>query len=104
MYIFFCSDLNILDWGNNNLIGLALGGAVYVWNADSGETRHLLQLEGEDYICSVSWIKEGSILAVGSSNGHVQLWDVDASKCVRSMGGHSSRISALSWNSYILSR
>ncbi|KAK3738534.1 hypothetical protein QZH41_012044, partial [Actinostola sp. cb2023] len=95
--------LNILDWGTNNLIALALGGAVYIWNADGGDTRHLLQMEGEDYVSSVSWIKEGSILAVGNCNGQVQLWDVDASKCVRMMGGHGSRISALSWNSFILS-
>ena len=28
----------------------------------------------EDYISSVSWIKEGNILAVGDSQAEIQLW------------------------------
>ena len=31
----------------------------------------------EDYISSVSWIKEGNILAVGDSQAEIQLWYVD---------------------------
>ena len=54
-------------------LALALSGAVYTWNPSTGETQHLFQLEGEDYISSVSWIDQGSILAVGSSNGQVQV-------------------------------
>lgn len=56
-----------------NLLALALSGAVYIWNPCSGETQHLFQMEGDDYISSVSWIGQGSILAVGNSNGQVQV-------------------------------
>ena len=67
-------DLNLLDWGSLNQIALALAGAVYLWNPSSGETHHLIQMEGaEDYVSSISWIGQGSILAVGNSNGQVQV-------------------------------
>lgn len=45
----------------------------------------------------------GSHLAVGTSAGSTQLWDVDARKQLRSMDGHSDRVGALSWNRHILS-
>ncbi|XP_013409650.1 cell division cycle protein 20 homolog [Lingula anatina] len=96
--------LNLLDWSVNNHLAVALGGHVYLWNAGSGEIEQLLELENpEDYVSSVSWIKEGNYLAVGNSSNEVQLWDVQNMKRVRNMTGHAARVGALSWNSYILS-
>lgn len=46
---------------------------------------------------------QGNVLAIGNSSGVTQLWDVAQQKLVRSMGGHESRVTTLSWNSYILS-
>ena len=63
----------MLDWGSLNQLALALAGAVYIWNPSNGETCHLMQLEGEDYVSSVRWIGQGSILAVGNSNCQVQV-------------------------------
>ncbi len=56
-------------------------------------------------MCSVSWMKDAAsnILAVGSSTGEVQLWDVAQSKQVRSMKGHTARVGAMDWNGHILS-
>ncbi|XP_021941984.1 cell division cycle protein 20 homolog [Zootermopsis nevadensis] len=48
-------------------------------------------------------MQEGDCLAVGTSMGVIQLWDCSNMKRVRIMGGHSARVSSLSWNSYILS-
>ena len=62
-----------MDWGSTNQLALALSGAVYIWNPSNGEAQHLLQMEGDNYISSVSWIGQGSILAVGNSNGQVQV-------------------------------
>lgn len=55
------------------------------------ETNH-------DYVCSLKWIKESFILAVGDSQGEVSLWDVANEKRIRTMLGHVERVSALSWN------
>ena len=68
------SDLNLLDWSCNNLLAVCLGGSVYLWNAASGEIDQLLQMESSDqYVGAVAWIKEGNYLALGTSNGEVQV-------------------------------
>ncbi|XP_038050564.1 cell division cycle protein 20 homolog [Patiria miniata] len=96
--------LNLVDWGARNMVAVALENEVYIWNASDGTIQHLMTLEdAEDYLCSVSWIKEGNILALGNSQGQVQLWDVEKTKCLRTMGGHAARIGSLSWNEFILS-
>ncbi|CAH3027422.1 unnamed protein product [Porites evermanni] len=96
--------LNLLDWSCNNHLAVALGGFVYLWNAVSGDIVQLCQtVTPECYIGSVSWIKEGNYIALGDSDGVVQLWDVEAQKKLRSMAGHSARVGCLSWNSFILS-
>ena len=96
--------LNLLDWSSTNVLAVALGASVYLWNATSGTIQHLMQVEGpNNYVASVSWIKEGNFLAIGTADAEVQLWDVESLKQVRGMKGHSARVGALSWNSYICS-
>ena len=65
----------------------------------TGEIQQLMELESpEDYVCSVKWIKEGNILAVGNLSGEVSLWDVEQMKKMRTMTGHADRVGALCWN------
>ena len=95
--------LHLLDWSVNNHMSVALGHSIYIWNAGDGSITSLTEFDEPDYICSLSWIKEGNVLAVGLSNMTVQLWDVGQKKRIRTMAGHDGRIATLSWNSYILS-
>ena len=91
--------LNLLDWSVNNHLAVALGPHIYLWNAANGEIQQLLELEApEDYVCSVKWVREGSILAVGNFHGEVSLWDVEQIRKIRTMPGHSDRVGSLSWN------
>lgn len=39
---------------------------------------------------------------MGDSEGAVQLWDVANTKLVRTMTGHTDRITSLDWNAHIL--
>lgn len=94
--------LNLLDWNSNNVLAAALGSSVYLWNAGTGSIEQLLELEGNDYVCSVSWSQEGDYLAVGNTQGHVELWNCASMKRFRVMQGHSARVGSLSWNNYIL--
>ena len=57
------------------MLAVALGGGVYIWNADDGSIAQLMELQTpDDYISSVNWVKEGgNILAVGTSTGSVQV-------------------------------
>jgi len=96
--------LNLVDWSQSNQLAVALGSTAFIWNADNGAITPLLEAADGEYICSVRWISDGGHhLAVGTSDGLVQLWDVAAGKRLRVMTGHDSRVSSLAWNQYILS-
>ncbi|XP_060909548.1 cell division cycle protein 20 homolog [Labrus mixtus] len=96
--------LNLFDWSSRNTLAVALHNSVYLWDASQGDITLLMKLESEeDYICSLSWTKEGSYLAIGTSDCNVQLWDVDLQKRLRSMTSHTSRVGSLSWNEHVLS-
>jgi cell division cycle protein 20 (cofactor of APC complex) len=67
--------LNLLSWGLNDVVAIALGQAVYLWHADDGRIDQLVSFEGsEDYVTSVQWsnIKDNTI-AIGTSNNAVQV-------------------------------
>ena len=99
--------LNLTSWGANNCVAVALGPTVYVWNAGTGAITELLTLdEGDDYVCSVSWLPGetgAGHLAVGTSAGSTELWDVAGSRALRRMDGHAARVSCLAWNGHCLS-
>ncbi|KAL2345330.1 hypothetical protein Fmac_006615 [Flemingia macrophylla] len=96
--------LNLLDWGSRNVLCIALGNTVYLWNAADCSTAELVTVDEEDGpVTSVSWAPNGRDLAIGLNNSHVQLWDSDASRMLRTLrGGHQARVGSLCWNSYIL--
>ena len=84
--------LHLMDWSKSNHMAVALSAGVYIWNAADGTIIQLCQKElEEDYVSAVSWMTAGNVLAVGDSQGQVQLWDVASSKLMRSMDGHGDR-------------
>lgn len=94
--------LNLVDWGNSDVLAVGLADCVYLWSRDSGEVKQLCKLEG-DTVTSVSWIQRGSHLAIGTSKGLLLIYDTVSERRVRVMTGHSARISSLAWNAHILS-
>jgi len=99
--------LNLLSWSDTNVLAVALSETVYLWNATTGGIQELCTIEdaGQDApITSVEWVQQGGAhLAVGTSTGQTQLWDVNECKQLRSMDGHTDRVGALNWNRHILS-
>ena len=74
IFIFLPSDLNVLDWGKNNILAIGLGSSVFLWNAKDGAVHHLADISSEnDYVSSVSWAGNGKYLAVGSSDSAIQV-------------------------------
>lgn len=104
--------LNLLAWSSQNILAVALGPAIYLWNAADGSIDMLCDLAEEDgaeedYVCSVDWTTDGKYLAVGTAGpggegGQTQIWDVEQQKKLRSMDGHSARVSSLAWNNHML--
>ncbi|XP_063932465.1 anaphase-promoting complex subunit cdc20-like [Zophobas morio] len=97
--------LNLLSWNQStNILSVALGCSVYLWDASNGGIAKLMSLNAEDnYITSVQWVNEGNVLALGTDTREVQLWDAAELKLLRVMHGHSSRVGSLSWNQHLLS-
>jgi len=95
--------LNPLDWGANGLLAVALKNQLYLWNAVSGDIRLLVELTGQDYLCSVQFSTDApDYLALGLSNGEIHLYDVARQQRLRNMTGHGSRVGALGWNQHLL--
>lgn len=110
--------LNLLDWEiKSNRVSVLLGGTeVYFWNAanlgstspvaalDStvsgslGRVKHLDSEKG----CVIKWSPTGSassLLAIGTKNGLVEIWDAEKSTRIHSWSGHNGmRCGVLSWN------
>lgn len=96
--------LNLVDWGSNNTLAVALAETVYLWNAETGSIASLCETSAfDDCVTSVSWMPDGNHLAVGTNRHEVQIWDAEKMSCVRKMRSHSGRVGALAWNGHMLS-
>ncbi len=68
--------LNLLDWSSENVLAVCLAQTVYLWNSSTGEIQLLYETEDDnDIVTSVAWMKNSNLLAVGTSNKQVLLWD-----------------------------
>ena len=91
--------LNLVDWSSTNILGVGLGSCVYLWSAKSAHVTKLCDLGQHDHITSLNWVNKGNYLAVGTFQGHIQIWDAHACECLRDyQNAHSGRIGALAWH------
>ena len=75
--------LNLLDWGCSNVLAIALGTTVYLWDASSGSSSELVTVDDDKGpVTSVNWGPDGRHIAVGLNNAEVQLWDSTANQQV----------------------
>lgn len=76
--------LNILDWSAQNLLAVALNEAVYIWDSVLGTVQLLSQVDGVyDYISSLVFSADGSILSMASSQGCLSSFDMIGGRRVR---------------------
>lgn len=101
--------LNNLAWSSRNILAVALGPSVYLWNGEDSSVKELLTLPDaadatSPYVSSVGWIRDGKSMAVGTADGTVQIWDVEKGRKLRTMiASLGSRVSSLDWNRHLLS-
>ncbi|KAL4355392.1 hypothetical protein GQ457_06G018550 [Hibiscus cannabinus] len=96
--------LNLLDWGSGNVLALALGNTVHLWDASTNTASELVTIDDENGpITSVSWSPDGQQIAVGLNNSEIQLWDSTSNRQLDTLRGcHRSRVGSMAWNKHIL--
>ena len=107
--------LNLLEWGAKDILAVALGPEIYLWNSETSETSLLMSIIKEEnqnesnsllnnnsVITSLSWMNNGVGMGIGLPTGVLELWDVNKSSKIREIDAHSDRISSLAWNGYIV--
>ena len=108
--------LNLLEWGASDILAVALGPEIYLWNSETSETSLLMSIikdenqnesnsllnNNNNVITSLSWMNNGVGMGIGLPNGVLEIWDVNKSTKIREIEAHSDRISSLAWNGYIV--
>ncbi|EDO17611.1 hypothetical protein Kpol_1061p36 [Vanderwaltozyma polyspora DSM 70294] len=92
---------DLIDWSSTDMLAVALGKSIFLTDNSNGDVIHLC--DTKDEYTSLSWVGAGSHLAVGQGNGLMEIYDVVKKKCIRTLSGHTDRVSCLSWNNNILS-
>lgn len=93
--------INILDWSPwGDEIAVALGNAVWTWNAKSCKAKMLTRIAQEEMISALAWHPIETKLAIGTVTGQVILLELkpDGTMKKRSLSSHRARVTALSWN------
>ncbi|CAJ1967840.1 unnamed protein product [Sphenostylis stenocarpa] len=93
---------NIMDWGGNNILAVALGSDMYLWNSENSNVIKLFNAASNDFPTSVSWSEDTHYLAIGFKSSELELWDAETSKPIRILEGHGERIATIAWNGHIL--
>ena len=93
---------NPLDWGSKNILSVCLGTYNYLWNYNNLETNLLNRNKNEIEYCTSSFMDNGVCIALGLSNGDIELWDIEKKIKIRSLKGHNDRVGTLAWNGYNL--
>ncbi|KEG01251.1 cell division cycle 20-like protein 1, cofactor-APC complex [Plasmodium vinckei vinckei] len=106
--------LNLLDWSKRNIIAVGLNEKLYMWNNYTCKKYELFDLsilnkkkkkkknDTQKYIASLKWNIFGNYLAVGLSNGVVEIWDIEKCAKIRKYKNHKLRVGSLCWYYNIL--
>ena len=63
-----------MDWGQRGTLAIAMGGVVYLLDAETSDSSSLCSTSSENnYVSSLQWNKTGHYLAVGDSNADIQV-------------------------------
>jgi hypothetical protein len=73
---------------------------VQVWDAVSGALRQTLDggAPRYGYIHPVAWSPDGLMLAAGSTESQITVWDVGTGRRLRKLTGHRNGVTAVTWS------
>jgi len=86
--------LSLLDWSQQNILGVGLANSVYLWNANNGIVVKLLDLES-DKVTSLKFLDKGEKIVIGSMIGETRIVDLNTQKVISLNKFHNARIGTL---------
>ncbi|XP_057438102.1 uncharacterized protein LOC130730177 isoform X2 [Lotus japonicus] len=89
---------NTMDWGKNNILAVALGSEMYLWNSVNNNVHRLFEATHNDCPTSVAWSRDAKLFAAGFMHSKLQLWDAETSKPIRVLESHGQRIGTIAWS------
>ena len=106
--------LNLVDWSSKNDIAVGLGNSVHLYTTNQTQENILFTYNNntsingsnnniDKYVSSLIISQDGELLAVGNSEGFIEIYDINTQKIITSFGGHDSRIGVVAWNNNIIS-
>lgn len=87
------------------LAGGAKDGTIYLWRVRTGSAAQLTPLEAHrDIVRSVSWSHDGGLLASGSDDGAVCVWDAESRACLAVFDEHKDEVNTVAWGPELAGR
>ncbi|KDQ55962.1 hypothetical protein JAAARDRAFT_195207 [Jaapia argillacea MUCL 33604] len=93
-----------LSWSSSNVLFFSRGNRVYYRNLssniDAAQLCKIKESHGALRLIEAAGMDQPNVVAVGSSKGYIQLWDVSAKKVV--MGWSAKSVGSMKWNGPVL--
>lgn len=93
---------DIVNWSAQNYITIGLINHVYSLNASTGKSFKLSSYYGDNIVSAIKSNDSGSLMAVATTTGKLDIYDFEKYTVVKSVTGHSSRVGALAWKENII--
>ena len=103
----FQKTVEKINKSSKNDIAVGLGNSVHLYTTNQTQENILFTYNNNNtidkYVSSLIISQDGELLAVGNSEGFIEIYDINTQKIVTSFGGHDSRIGVVAWNNNIIS-
>lgn len=73
-------------------------GELMIWNISDGSLVQSIDAAHGDTVLDVSFSPDGRILASGSADRMIKLWDVESGALLKTLEGHTHHVNAIAWN------
>lgn len=73
--------LNLVDWSDNDSIGVGLQSSIYLWSGCTSKVKKIYESKSAtDYICSISFLKHAPKICAGFTEGKIKIFDLQKAK------------------------
>lgn len=93
---------DLVDWSAQNFITIGLVNHVYTLNATTSKSFKVTSYYGDNLVSAVKSNDSGSLMAVATTQGKLDIFDFEKLVPIKAIQGHNSRIGAIAWKENII--